>query len=323
MTRTEFEQLIPALRDVDGVPFRVCQDEMKAYIVQLKKDLLLTTPTGEDRVGELPEAVQTALERTAAVGAAAKMLPTLDLTYTPEGFAVRRNDQLTPASTERVQALRRQLYEQEAVLWSELVDLIVGKGDALLPDGARQQLTFGFGFTPMRAARMGLTPADVVAHPAAQDAAVRGWTMANFRAAVPRLTGARNKVVGQYLGRQFYLQLITLWIDGSFDIFPEHPTADGYVALFAAIKLMVRTGARVEATFARTGNAGVSPAQGAADVHAAVNQLATALRAIHDAAAEGGFDDTVKTVEATHLWKYLTGTDRAFHNTQESGVYFF
>ncbi|MBQ9005510.1 MAG: hypothetical protein IJ092_03955 [Atopobiaceae bacterium] len=314
MTRTEFEQLIPALRDVDGVPFRVCQDEMKTYIVQLKKDLLLTAPTGEDRVGELPEAVQTALERTAAVGAAAKMLPTLDLTYTPEGFAVRRNDQLTPASTERVQALRRQLYEQEARLWSELLDTIVQQGDALLPSGGRDMLVGFFCYSPVACRRLGLMPADVL--PEAENG--HGWTMHYFLAAKFTFVRAHNLLVRDYLGRAVNLGLIKMWYSGETDMDPEDPYKEGYEPTVAALKLMVRTAARAEASFARY-DATTRPW----DLDEIDAQLTRAVVAVVRESELAELTDLADSFKATPIYRHYTGTDRAFKNRKDSGMYFF
>lgn len=314
MTRQEFEQLIPALRDVDGLTWRIVQDEMQTRLRALKVETQLVSPLGEDRTDSIPADVQTALERTAAVAAAAHLLPTLDLTYTPEGFAVRRNDQLTPASTERVAALRRQLYEQEARLWSELVELIVGKGDSLLPAGARDMLIGFFCYSPGVCRRLGLMPADVL--PEAENG--HDWTMHYFLAAKLSFVRAHNRLVRDYLGRAVKLQLLKLWYSGSADIITEDPDVVYYEPIAAALKLMVRTAARAEAFFVRY-DAKTRPWE----LNEIDAQLTRAVVAIVREAELAEETEAADHFKATPIYLHYTGTDRAFKNTQDSGMYFF
>ena len=60
----------------------------------------------------------------ACVSALNVAIPQLDLVYTPTGFGVVSNDNVAPASAERVAALRSQLYEREDHYLDELVDAL-------------------------------------------------------------------------------------------------------------------------------------------------------------------------------------------------------
>lgn len=97
MTKETFERYVPAFRDCADYIWNAVQP----FTVQARQEICGLIGCDDDG-SEL-------LDRAAALRAAYDALPQLDLILTENGFAVVSNQNLAPASRQRVDALREQL----------------------------------------------------------------------------------------------------------------------------------------------------------------------------------------------------------------------
>ncbi len=96
MTQAIFESHVPAMADATDEVWRMIQPMCERALKQL---------SGYPDGGEMA----THKERVACLMAAREAIPHLDLAMTPHGFAVVRNENMVPASKDRVDALKESL----------------------------------------------------------------------------------------------------------------------------------------------------------------------------------------------------------------------
>ncbi len=120
INKTQFEQIVPAFRsatseiyDALASFFSVASLEVSAFIGALSQ---------EDE--ERPGIAETAT-RLAVLKACRAALPHLDLVLTPTGFGVVSNQNVAPASRERVAALAEQLRQKESQVYDLLCFTLV------------------------------------------------------------------------------------------------------------------------------------------------------------------------------------------------------
>ena len=108
-----FEKYVPAFASAESYTF----DRMKPYI-----DVMLRAIEGRQvNTDELPTG-QSAAMHYACVAAARKAVPQLDLMLTANGFGVVSNQNVAPASRERVNALIEQLRIDESEAFDRLIN---------------------------------------------------------------------------------------------------------------------------------------------------------------------------------------------------------
>ena len=108
-----FEKYVPAFASADSYTF----DRMNPYI-----DVMLRAIEGREvNTDELPT-VQSAAMHYACVAAARKAVPQLDLILTANGFGVVSNQNVAPASRERVSALIERLRIDESEAFDRLIN---------------------------------------------------------------------------------------------------------------------------------------------------------------------------------------------------------
>lgn len=96
MTQAIFESHVPAMADATDEVWRMIEPMYERALKQL---------SGYPDGGEMA----THKERVACLMAAREAIPHLDLAMTPHGFAVVRNENMVPASKDRVDALKESL----------------------------------------------------------------------------------------------------------------------------------------------------------------------------------------------------------------------
>lgn len=96
MTQAIFESHVPAMADATDEVWRMIEPMYERALKQLSG-----YPDGRE--------MATHKERVACLMAAREAIPHLDLAMTPHGFAVVRNENLVPASKDRVDALKESL----------------------------------------------------------------------------------------------------------------------------------------------------------------------------------------------------------------------
>ena len=104
ISQPSFEQSVPAFRDSQPNTFEAIRPTIEAYL-EKGRTVIGVPPAFEEQHQDLVEAY---IYRSAAYEA----LPSLDLILTDSGFAVVSNQNLAPASRERVAALRESLRKQ-------------------------------------------------------------------------------------------------------------------------------------------------------------------------------------------------------------------
>lgn len=104
ISQPAFEQSVPAFRDSQPNTFEAIRFHIETYLDYARKGLGVP-PAFEEQHQALVEAY---IYRSAAY----ESLPSLDLILTDSGFAVVSNQNLAPASRERVAALRESLRQQ-------------------------------------------------------------------------------------------------------------------------------------------------------------------------------------------------------------------
>lgn len=104
ISQPAFEQSVPAFRDSQPNTFEAIRFHIETYLDYARKGLGVPKAFEEQH----PALVEAYIYRSAAHEA----LPSLDLILTDSGFAVVSNQNLAPASRERVAALRESLRQQ-------------------------------------------------------------------------------------------------------------------------------------------------------------------------------------------------------------------
>ncbi len=120
LTKQEFERVLPVATEPTGQVFEACADALDDAERQLSA--IFGTGLLSHLDTSAPEGARQLLLRTLCLMAFAGTLPQLDLTMTPDGFAVASTDKIAPASKERVQRLADTLDIQ----WREAADLLAG-----------------------------------------------------------------------------------------------------------------------------------------------------------------------------------------------------
>lgn len=105
ITQAQFEQSVPSFRDVEGRTFGAILPYIQRWC-----DAVFA----EFRPDQYIDHLQRELADTIYLAAAHEALPHLDLVLTDNGFAVVRNNNLAPASRDRVAALDEQLRRQKS-----------------------------------------------------------------------------------------------------------------------------------------------------------------------------------------------------------------
>lgn len=111
-----FEKYVPAFASAESYTF----DRMSPYV-----DVMLRAVEGREvkTSDDMPEALRSAVVRYVCLAAARKAVPQLDLILTANGFGVVSNQNVAPASRERVNALIEQLRIDE----SEAFDMLLAE----------------------------------------------------------------------------------------------------------------------------------------------------------------------------------------------------
>ena len=137
-TVEEFNRYCPVAKDPNNKVYVKCIPALEAAARRLQTELL-----GPVMPEALSEAAGNTLAHLVCVTALADMLPQLDLVMTPTGAGVVSNDNLAPASRERVEALARQLRRQADAQTDALIehlrDMVVPDGDQTLAWAATEQ----------------------------------------------------------------------------------------------------------------------------------------------------------------------------------------
>ena len=111
-----FEKYVPAFASAESYTF----DRMSPYV-----DVMLRAVEGREvnTSDDMPETLRSVVERYVCLAAARKAVPQLDLILTANGFGVVSNQNVAPASRERVNALIEQLRIDE----SEAFDMLLAE----------------------------------------------------------------------------------------------------------------------------------------------------------------------------------------------------
>lgn len=123
ISKSEFEEQLPVATEPTGQVFASCRAALEETGGQL------TAIFGQslmERLSAPQHPLRPLLVRTLCLRAFASALPQLDLTMTPDGFAVASTDKIAPASKERVQRLALSL----DILWREALDSLAGRAYA-------------------------------------------------------------------------------------------------------------------------------------------------------------------------------------------------
>lgn len=104
ISQTAFEQFVPSFRDSQPNTFEAIRPTIESYL-EKARTLIGVPPAFEEQHKNL-------VEKYIYMNAAYEALPSLDLILTDSGFAVVSNQNLAPASRERVAALRDSLRQQ-------------------------------------------------------------------------------------------------------------------------------------------------------------------------------------------------------------------
>lgn len=124
ITQEIFETYCPAFRDPLGETFNNVRPYLDAATSELHERFA---------PGEHLDDVKDAAEAFVCYSASYEAIPALDLIATPNGFAVVSNQNLAPASKERVAALRESYRQSKSRYTSGLIVLLTRLPDYVLP----------------------------------------------------------------------------------------------------------------------------------------------------------------------------------------------
>lgn len=119
ISKEEFEEQLPVATEPTGRVFASCRAALEETGGQLSA---IFGQSLMERLSAPQHPVRPLLVRTLCLRAFASALPQLDLTMTPDGFAVASTNKIAPASKERVQRLADSL----DILWREALDSLAG-----------------------------------------------------------------------------------------------------------------------------------------------------------------------------------------------------
>ena len=116
--QTTFEIHVPSFKNATDEVF----NKLKPLLDRMEEELL----TDLVDTGQLPEdaAVAECFLHLVCLAAAHRAVSHLDLVLTPTGFGIVSNQNLAPASRDRVAALTRQLYRERSDCEDRLLDLL-------------------------------------------------------------------------------------------------------------------------------------------------------------------------------------------------------
>lgn len=149
LSKEAFEKYVPAFRDAEGRIFEAVRPYMQQYLD--KATNIIKIP--EDYAGDA--LVEAYVYRQAAWQA----LPHLDLVLTDNGFAVVSNNNLAPASRDRVAALQERLREEKSDA-RDLLLMDLCRITAWRDTEACHRLRSSLLWCPMLLRRYGVTAAD-------------------------------------------------------------------------------------------------------------------------------------------------------------------
>lgn len=108
ITKETFEQLVPSFRDCEDEIF----ESIKVYLQKVEEDILNEFGL---HTNDFPSTdIESHFKRYLAKRGAYEALPHLDLILTANGFAVTSNQNLSPASRQRVEELRERLRREKS-----------------------------------------------------------------------------------------------------------------------------------------------------------------------------------------------------------------
>ena len=108
ITKETFEQLVPSFRDCEGEIFESIEVYLQKVEDSILKEYNLSTSNAQDAT------LAPLLEAYVCKRTAYEALPHLDLILTANGFAVTSNQNLSPASRQRVEELRERLRREKS-----------------------------------------------------------------------------------------------------------------------------------------------------------------------------------------------------------------
>lgn len=139
LTKEEFNALLPEAVDPDGRLYEKTSEYIHKAELEVRK---LIGPELDDTVGSLPDIALHEIKSLVASRALYEALPHLDLVLTPTGFGVVSNQQVAPASAERVDRLRSALLTQVYDATDRLLDSLRGNEKWCNTPGARSYFRF-------------------------------------------------------------------------------------------------------------------------------------------------------------------------------------
>jgi len=111
-----FEYFVPAAIEATGTIFAAVEDFLETSEHELQSRLIGGVSLSDD--------LQRIATRWVCMDAFDKAAPMLDLVATPTGFGVVNNQNVSPASTARVEALRASLQQRRDLCYEELLNLL-------------------------------------------------------------------------------------------------------------------------------------------------------------------------------------------------------
>ena len=144
LTQEDFEAFVPSFRDCENRTYKAIEPYMEDWREKAYKNFEL-----ESYMNSVLDEVKAYIYRNAAYEA----LPHLDLVLTDNGFAVVNNNNLVPASRDRVAALQERLREEKSLAH----DLLLFK---LYQYGWRAKTRTTLLWCPMLCRRYGVNTAD-------------------------------------------------------------------------------------------------------------------------------------------------------------------
>lgn len=127
MTKETFEQLVPAFRDCEDDIFASIAHYIEHVAQRVRDEFSLTEEQIESEAAKLHLASR--YDAYVCRRAAYEALPHLDLILTANGFSVVSNQNLTPASRQRVYDLSERLRREKSDARDALLALLVENGD--------------------------------------------------------------------------------------------------------------------------------------------------------------------------------------------------
>ena len=146
--KTKLEKVIPAFANPDSQIF----DLIYSYI-ESEADKVSAY------IGQCSKASLTAAEHLVCFRAARRALPQLDIVMTPNGIGVVRNNEIAPASKERVDAFKENL-RQQASLWQDDLTISMSKDLAWCQSPQAEEVISSLIWCPFVARHYGMTTTD-------------------------------------------------------------------------------------------------------------------------------------------------------------------